>query len=327
MLLKSKIISFSILIIVGCIPGRIQAQSQIVIRKMGETKAPITIVMNGNDVTVDGTPLEEYKNDSLIISRFFIRDYNALSDVYENMRLKNMARLPRLHHSFENLYGGGWKNRSVDELNKAFLGVMTEASDKGARIIVVTKGSPAEKAGLKVGDIISTVNNVAVKNADDLFLEIGKYNPNEKVKIGYIQDGKSKTSEIILAENKSSRTFGWKRDSDNDLLFNFESPEFDEFSFKFSQRPRLGATVQDTEDEKGVKLLEIEPESAATKAGLKEGDIIWELNGSAVTGTADIRKLLKEVKPGDSLTVRYRRENNELSTTIKFPKELKTLDL
>ncbi|MEQ1676761.1 MAG: PDZ domain-containing protein, partial [Chitinophagaceae bacterium] len=91
--------------------------------------------------------------------------------------------------------------------------------------------------------------------------------------------------------------------------------------------PKLGLSVQDTDDGKGVKVVEVDDESNAAKAGIKEEDIITQLDDKQVNSVDEISKMLREKK--DNPTVRFQLTRNGKSQTIevKMPKKIKTADL
>ena len=68
-------------------------------------------------------------------------------------------------------------------------------------------------------------------------------------------------------------------------------------------------------------------DSPAAKAGLKEDDVITQVNGKAITSTDDLRQSVKDVKKGDTVKITYKRNNQTQTVDVKFPKELKTIDL
>ncbi len=89
----------------------------------------------------------------------------------------------------------------------------------------------------------------------------------------------------------------------------------------------MGIEIQDTDDSNGVKILDVDDESPAYKAGLKENDIIMQVNGKAIKSVDDLKADLKDVKDGDTITLQYKRDDKIQTANIKLPKELKTADL
>lgn len=302
----------------------VSAQEQIIIRKKKDIKEKITVVVDGDKITVNGKPIDDFKNDDIEISKIDLSGISALHLDYNNKQLEHLERLKEFQH-FDGGFGEGWAQ--AGKRNEAFLGVLTEATDNGAKITQITAESPADKAELKEDDYITKVNETVIKGPDDLYEAIGKYKPEDKVSITYTRDGKSQKKEITLAKNKDISVYGWSNSDGNNYSFNLTPPNAAGGVFSFSRKPRMGAIVQDTEDNAGVSILEMDEDTPAAKAGLKIGDIITMVNDTAIASTEDIRNLLRGAKDGDSYSIKYKRDNQEYSTTLRFPKELKTIGL
>ncbi len=76
-------------------------------------------------------------------------------------------------------------------MNSAFLGVSSRKAEKGgATVLEVTKGSPAEKAGIKKGDIITKLNETKIESPESLYETVHNLKPGDKVKILFTRDGK-----------------------------------------------------------------------------------------------------------------------------------------
>ncbi|GAB4373991.1 MAG: hypothetical protein Kow0042_18240 [Calditrichia bacterium] len=115
-----------------------------------------------------------------------------------------------------------------------FLGVRAEdLSDQlreyfevkhGVLIKKVIEDSPAEKAGLKAGDVITEINGRAVKDYDDLVRILNYYNPGEKVKVDYSRKGKKSSVEVVLGEKKKFHGMEKARKSIKMFLDEFEHP-------------------------------------------------------------------------------------------------------
>jgi serine protease Do len=67
-----------------------------------------------------------------------------------------------------------------------------------------------------------------------------------------------------------------------------------EFGNSFNRKPRLGIEIQDVEEGKGVKILDVDDDTPAAKAGLKKDDIISELNGKSINSVDELQSALKE---------------------------------
>lgn len=89
----------------------------------------------------------------------------------------------------------------------------------------------------------------------------------------------------------------------------------------------MGIHAQDTEDGKGVKVLEVDDESAASKAGLKEGDIITRWDGKEVNSATDLSQIARESRAKPSIHINVLRSGKSMDLEIKIPRKLKTADL
>jgi len=304
-------------------------EETIVIRKKGAATEKITVVIDGDKVTVNGKPADDYKSDNVDIMRG--DNFAPGSPRSFNMRTPMPPE-------------GGWKMLNEDFMreihsNKAFLGVMTKEAKDGAEITEVTNESAAEKAGLKEGDVITKINDEKITDADDLYAAVGKYKPNDKVTVKYIRNKEEKTAAAVLAENRQVRAFNWKNgDNDFDMDFDFDiNPDVNvaphirgwngEGDFWRGDKPRLGIQAQDTEDGKGAKVLDADEDEPAGKAGIKEDDIITSVNGKNITSVDGIKEIMKDVKKGDTVKITFLRDGKQQTVDIKFPKDLKTTDL
>ena len=125
---------------------------QIIITLKGDKKEKVTVEVNGNNVTVNGKPLSEFKGGDISVNRNKIKDRIAITTA-------PYGRVLNDNQNFQFFFG--------DE-NRAMLGVTTEKSEEGVAVLEVTKESAAEKAGLKKGDIITKIGDSKIADPDDL---------------------------------------------------------------------------------------------------------------------------------------------------------------
>lgn len=290
----------------------------IIIHKKNPTKEKVTVVIDGDNITVNGKPVDDFKSADIdIIKQGSADDYDNYAFGYGGSPV--IAPVPPNAELFRKDMMQKIKS------NKAFFGVMTEKTDKGAKITEVTKGSAAEKAGLKEGDIITKIGDDAIADPDDLYKAVGKRKPDDKITVTYLRDNKNATASATLGKSDQMRVYSWNAPNND---FNFKNFGPGNFSFAWGDKPRLGVAAQDTEDGNGVKILEIDDEdSPAAKAGLKEDDIITQVNGKAIASTDDLRDAVKNLKKGDTVKITYKRNNQTQTVDVKFPKDLKTVDL
>ena len=326
----------------------------------------MTVVVDGNKITINGKEVDE--NDPRL---------SVEGKGNKRVILKKLDKQPRILVEGKPLnsldFGKGQElggdiiiNEDGDDnfdmvipnqakTNEAFLGVVTEQTEQGAKINQVSDESPAAKAGLKEGDIITKVNDIKIDGPASLYDAIGKSKPEDKVTISYIRSGKTNTLVASLAKNKNTMQY-----------YNFSSPEgpgapsfdltpkqyFDPntrklqpsprgFSFAIpnfpgmedmriagiENKPRLGISIEDLETGEGVNITSVNENSPAAKGGLKENDIIVQVNDQKIKDVDALKPIIKDAKEGTNFTFQVKR-NKELKTiVVKLPKKLKTADL
>lgn len=303
---------------------------QIIVTAKGNNNEKIVVEVVGDKVTVNGKTMDEYKdkNGEINVRINRLKDLESLS----------IVRSPR---------GGVWNYNNDDNMdflmedaNQAMLGVTTEKIEIGVRIQDITKESGAEKAGLKEGDIIIKIDDKKIVDPDDLSKIIREHKPGDKVTVVYIRDKKEQKTTAELTKWKRMNLFGKMAPGQK---FNFDM-DFDKIMPKIQGIPRinspygknwnwsggspkLGLSVQDTDDGKGVKVIEVDDESNAAKAGVKEEDVITEVDGKAINSTDDMVKVVKESKEKGSVMIKLQRSGKTQNIEVKMPKKLKTADL
>jgi serine protease Do len=296
--------------------SKIGDNEEIIIKRKGDKDTKLTIELKGDEVTVNGKPLEDFDDDNVVIKKGKTTIYGPRSP----------------------FTGGGafsFDNRgNFYSDNMPFLGVITEQDEKGgARIEDVTENSAADKAGLKEGDVIKKIGDVTISDPDDLTNTIRKHKPEDKITITYDRKGKTEKTDVTLGKRKGAMTIiGPNLDAMKN--FNFDWQDRDNFNRNFNRsfnfrdgKPRLGIKAQDTEDGKGVKVLDVDDESAAEKAGIKKDDVITEFDGKKVTNTEDLINASRASREKSAVKVTFNRNGKSQSVEIKTPKKLNTANL
>jgi serine protease Do len=305
---------------------------QIVITRKGDDKEKVVIEISGDKITINGKPADEYKDGEIKVHR----------NKYKTLEGLNALTAPRIGNNW-NFNWDGDAFRLFDDAgeNRAMLGVTTEkADDGGAKVTDVTDESAAQKAGIKEGDVIKKIDDAKIEDPDDLTEAIRKHKPGDKVTVTLLRDKK---------EQKISAELGkWKGLSSLAITpgqrFKMEVPQYD-FKDLYTPRiqtiprtpgqnwywsgssPRLGLSVQDTDEGKGVKVIEVDDDSNAAKAGVKEGDIITHFNDKEVNSADEVAKLVKESKDKPSVQLKVKRDGKTQNIEVKMPRRLKTADL
>lgn len=219
-------------------------------------------------------------------------------------------------------------NFEMPEENKALLGVATEKDEKGALIVDVNRGTPAEKCGLQKDDIITAINGYKISDPGNLYKEVGKYLPEDKIKIDYIRNGEAKTTTAKLAPNFPVEERMPERFQNFNLrLFGDGNNAWDLLDRMGGPKPNLGLTLTDTEKGRGVEVTSVKENTPAAKAGLQKTDLLLSINGKELKDVNDVKKLKSTLKEGDTWKLVYERSGKKMETDIKFPKKLMTAEL
>ena len=163
----------------------------------------------------------------------------------------------------------------------------------GALVSQVVDGSPAEKAGIRSGDVITSVNGLPVKSNSELRNSIGLMRVGDKVDIGLLRDGKPIKVTAVIADNSSTTQAG--------------SAESIHKAFE-------GATLTDAPDGGGALVKSVEPGSAAAQSGLRNNDVIVGANRGKV---ANLQQLKDRAKNNAVLVLEVRRGNSILLIPLR----------
>ena len=300
---------------------------QIIITRKGDNKEKIVVEIIDDKITVNGKSLDEYKdkdgNVSVRLNKYK-GDYEALFDKVHTLRSGTW-----------NLNGGDNFRFLSEDANRAMLGVTTEKTDEGVKINDITKGSAAEKIALKEGDIIIKIDDKKIGSPDDLSGTIQNHKPGDKVVITYLRDKKEQKATAELTKWKGvsgmytpGQNFKLDMNFDKSIPRVLAMPRTPGQNWSWSGGgSKLGLSVQDADDGKGVKVIEVDDESNAAKAGIKEDDVITEVDSKVVNSTDDIVKVIKESKEKVSVMIKLQRSGRTQNIEVKMPRKIKTADL
>jgi serine protease Do len=316
---------------------------EIIIRKKGEKDTKITVEIKGDAITINGKPLAEFKDDEITVNR-------------RNVIIRDGKGGTRFQISPRELEGFSWSGDDKAE-SSAFLGVTTgvyndgsgDTKPKGAEITNVSKESAAEKAGLKNGDVITKINDKKVEDPESLSDVVTSFKPKEEVTVYYKRDGKDGSVKATLGERKESKSMAYTFSGPDGMARSFSMPRIqtvpgielgdmaprvwtpgsgNNYSFEtYPRQQKLGLKIQDTEEGNGVKVLDVDKDSPAEKAGLKKDDVVTEIGGTKVSNTDEVRDALHDNMEKSGYNIKASRNGNAMSFDIKIPKKLKTANL
>ncbi len=219
-----------------------EKKEEITIKNKKEGSEKMTIVIDGDKITVNGKPIAEYKGDDIIIRHKELERLGGTMEHDMERMHEDMAKMEReLHRSmaprmrelermkirtypgpgsenFEfdfNFDGSPDMKAAIASKPRAQLGVSMEKVDKGIKVSEVISGSAAAKAGLKDGDIITRFNGKAVTVPEDLASMVKEKKPGDEVEITYLPVGqkKEKKIKVKLTETSGSQVFSFRTPS------------------------------------------------------------------------------------------------------------------
>ena len=313
---------------------------EIIIKKKGGKDATYKIEFKDDKVFINGKSLIEFKDDAVTINNKTYK-YKKLEKDMESFNYD----MERFGQEMELAFGGENYRGKIAPMSGTFLGVSTEKTDGGAKIMSITKGSAAEKAGLLKGDIINKVDETKIEDPSDLSEAISSKKPKTEVKISFKRDGKVKSVKATLQERKEVHSYSFSLPDGGTRAFTVPrtpgAPKVvippggmynEDFNFGpnfnvYTRTQKLGLKIQDLEEGSGVKVLEVEEGSAAEKAGVKKDDIITGIGGEKVQNTDEAREQLHKNADKSTYPITAKRNNTEMKFDIKIPKKLKTTNL
>ncbi len=189
-------------------------------------------------------------------------------------------------------------DRAVDPtLMKAF------KLDGGVPITVVVDDGPSARAGLKVEDIIISVNGSAVKTGDDLIAKVSELPVGSKAALEVDRQGKRMKFDVAIEDRAQLYAL-------NPIVGNGRRPE-EPVMPKAQQTAQFGIMITNlpstSADKTGVQVTRVVPNSFAEEIGMMERDVIVSINRQPVTNVDELKKIQSMLKPGDAVAFRVMR--------------------
>jgi serine protease Do len=183
---------------------------------------------------------------------------------------------------------------------------------QGALVSKVLPGSPAEKAGLQIGDIITEFNGQQIETSGDLPPMVGMTPINDKATLTVIRQGETKSIDFkigLLADetNKSADVKATPKLPQNRLGVNI-------IDLTDAQREALQIAKN------GVLVQDVAKGSTAKDAGIQRGDVILRIQNNIIRDAADFDKIVKKLPIGKSVAILIQRQGNPVFLAIKIEK-------
>ncbi len=235
--------------------------------------------------------------------------------------------------------GGSWLGVETKEVTAEKAKDLKLSAERGALIGKVLEDSPAAKAGLKDGDVVTEINGQRVEGTAQFRRMIREIPAGRTVQLSVWRDGRSQTIAATLGKMQESRKQLMRA---MPQVFNFRVPEMPELAptpdvpsmewdggALLMGRPRLGIDAEDISgqlgayfgapDGEGILVRDVNQGSAAEKAGVKAGDVITSLNGERIHGLAELRSKLSAPGEGKSAKLGVLRNKSALTLDVEIP--------
>jgi serine protease Do len=203
-----------------------------------------------------------------------------------------------------------WMGIGLQDLTPELIASFKLEEKEGALIGQVYEGSPAEKAGLKVGDLILEIDGVKVRNSQDVVREVLRKGVGQEIKLEIIREGKKTEILVTTGEMPADPTEQKAGQAEKKEWFGL----------------RVTALTPDMAKQLGLKTAEgvvieaVERGSVADEAGLRRGDAILEVNRRKIKDENDYLKVMEKIKPGQGVLFLVSRGGSTFFVSLKEEK-------
>lgn len=199
----------------------------------------------------------------------------------------------------------GWIGVIIQDIDSDLASYFNLDSKQGVLISRVVEGSPAERAGLKPGDIIVSFDKENIRNTQDLIRRILKKDIGDRINLGIVRNDSTLSAEVEVGtrpgEGQMKRRPGTAKGTGKAIKTEerWRGIEVSDITAEIRSRYKLSA------DKTGVIVAGVEPLSPAAEAGIRIGDIIYEINRTLVRNVRDYASITADLS-GDVLVGTYR---------------------
>jgi serine protease Do len=202
----------------------------------------------------------------------------------------------------------GWIGVQIQSVTPDIADSMGLKQPTGALVSEPQKDSPAAKAGIQSGDVITSVNDAPIKDARELARKIGTMPPGATVKLAMIHQGTDKTVTLTLGTLPAEKVASNQPSQDN----------------SGSEMPKLGLTLAPSDKVSGaggngVVVTAVEQGGVAAEHGFQVGDVILDVGGKSVSTPSDVSKGLADARSSGKHTVLFRVKSSDGTKFVALP--------
>jgi serine protease Do len=199
----------------------------------------------------------------------------------------------------------GWLGVAIQDVNKRLAESLQLGTPQGALINAVEPGSPADKGGIKPGDVIVRFDGQIIVDSGDLPHVVGMMAPGENAKVEIYREGKRKKLTMKVGSLDTDR---------------------ESITASSDGTDRLGLIVEEMDDEErralrlrgGVRITQVSPESAAAESMLQAGDIVVQLGYSRIDDIDEYNQVIAELPKNTPVAIRFYRQGRAIFRTFEI---------
>ena len=240
------------------------------------------------------------------------------------------------------IMSSGWLGVAIEEITDDKAKELKLPAVRGVLLTEVEDNSPAAKAGLKTGDVITEYDGERVEGTAAFRRMVRETPPGRTVQLAYWRDAQSQSASVELesrqgemrvrVQNMMPRNFVYRFPGQPDESFGTfpdmpDMPNMPDMPMILGRAPRLGIEALDLSEQlgeyfgapdgQGVLVSAVMPDTPAAKAGLKAGDVITKLDGDRIHNVGELRAKLEEKHEEKTVTLTLLRKGAETTLTIE----------
>ena len=195
---------------------------------------------------------------------------------------------------------------AIQEISKELSESFGMKTTQGALVAWVEKESPADKGGLKPGDVVIKFNEKDIKISSDLPKFVSATKPNTKASVAILRQGKEQSLSITIGEMPTDEMVVARKNPDQ------------------VQKNRIGLVVKDLtpQQKKQIKentgVIVVESADASLNAGIRKGDVILGLNNNPITSAQSFNQAIQKIAKGKTIALLVYRNGDTLYVPIKI---------
>ena len=235
----------------------------------------------------------------------------------------NMARRIMEDLIYDGKVSRGWLGVSIQELDRAAREAFgLPAETKGVLVGDVFKGQPADKAGIKRGDVIQSIDGKPTESANSLRNRVASIYPGKTIPVELLRNGKRQTVNVKLTSRDESEKLA-QSGGQPPAAGQGQPPQEDGRFIGMTVdaiTPELRDKFGLPKGAQGVVATRLDPGGQAAQEGIRPGDIIMEVNRKAVASVKEFSQLVGGLKPGDSALLLVQRGGSTFYLALKVKK-------